>query len=73
LIPLYTGRSSFILRHGAYMADPAVASYNATKAALVHWGSTARIELAPLGYVITPPPPRNGTTTSRTNKSTVCE
>lgn len=33
------------------MVDTILASYNATKAALVHWGSTARVELAPLGFV----------------------
>lgn len=33
------------------VADAILASYNATKAALVHWGSTARVELAPLGFV----------------------
>ena len=26
-----------------------VASYNATKAALAHWGNTLRVEMAPLG------------------------
>lgn len=26
-----------------------LASYNATKAALHHWGNTLRVELAPLG------------------------
>lgn len=28
------------------------ASYNATKAALHHWGNTLRVEMKPFGYVV---------------------